>query len=67
MTKPKKKYQIVLEQITGLFLPIINYLTAASILKSVLILLANFGVLSKESGLYLVFYAVSDGFSLVNA
>ena len=62
MTKPKKKYQIVLEQITGLFLPIINYLTAASILKSVLILLANFGVLSKESGLYLVFYAVSDGF-----
>ena len=62
MTKPKKKYQIVLEQITGLFLPIINYLTAASILKSVLILLANFGVFSKESGLYLVFYAVSDGF-----
>jgi PTS system beta-glucosides-specific IIC component len=52
----------IIDQITGLFLPIINYLTAASILKSVLILLANFGVLSKESGLYLVFYAVSDGF-----
>lgn len=60
-TKPKK-YQIVIAQLTGLFLPIINYLTAASILKSVLILLSNFGVLSKESGLYLVFYAASDGF-----
>ncbi|MBO5987773.1 MAG: PTS transporter subunit EIIC [Lachnospiraceae bacterium] len=60
--KKPNKAQIVIEQITGLFLPIINYLTAASILKSILILLANFGVLHRESGLYLVFYAASDGF-----
>lgn len=58
----KKYYKLVIEQITGIFLPIINYLTAASILKSVVILLANFGVLSKESGVYVIFYAVSDGF-----
>ena len=58
----KKVYKTIIDQITGIFLPIINYLTAASILKSVVILLANFGVLSKESGAYILFYAVSDGF-----
>jgi len=61
----KKKtgiYKLVIEQISGIFVPIINYLTAASIIKSVLILLAGAGVLSKEDGLYMVFYAVSDGF-----
>ena len=60
--KKPNKAQIVISQLTGLFLPIINYLTAASILKSILILLSNFGVLSAESGLYKVFYAMGDGF-----
>ena len=58
----KNTYQLVIDQITGIFLPIINYLTAASILKSIVILLASFGVLSAESGVYRIFYAVSDGF-----
>ena len=61
-TKNKSGYQKIIEQITGIFLPIIGCLTAASIIKSVLILLVNFGVLSTESGLYTVFYAASDGF-----
>ena len=60
--KKQNKAQVVISQITGLFLPIINYLTAASILKSVLILLVNFGVLQTESGLYQIFYAMGDGF-----
>jgi len=61
--EPKKSgYQTVIDQITGIFLPIINYLTAASILKSIVILLANFGILSVQSGVYSIFYAVSDGF-----
>lgn len=58
----KKKYQIIIDQITGIFLPIINYLTAASILKSVIVLLANFGVLAQDSGVFQIFYAMSDGF-----
>lgn len=64
MEEKKKQgvYKLVVEQISGIFVPIINYLTAASIIKSVLILLAGAGVLSKEDGLYMVFYAVSDGF-----
>ena len=62
MSKPKNIYKLVIEQITGIFLPIINYLTAASILKSIVILLASFGILSTDSGVYMIFYAVSDGF-----
>ena len=64
MEKKKKTgiYSVIVEQISGIFVPIINYLTAASIIKSILILLAGAGVLSKENGLYMVFYAVSDGF-----
>lgn len=62
MTTRKRGYQIVIDQITGIFVPIINYLTAASILKSIIILLAGFGVMSETSGPYMIFYAVSDGF-----
>lgn len=58
----KNPAKIVIEHITDIFLPIIDYLTAASILKSILILLANFGVLNTEGGIYRIFYAVSDGF-----
>lgn len=58
----KSVYKIVIDQITGIFLPIINIITGASILKSAIVLLATFGVLSEESGAYQLFYAVSDGF-----
>ena len=44
-TTKEGTYQLVIRQITGIFMPIINYLTAASILKSVLVLLLNFGLL----------------------
>lgn len=54
--------QIAMEQISGLFFPIINIITATSILKSILVLLANFNVLSTDSGVYQIFYACSDGF-----
>ena len=51
MEKKKKTgiYSVIVEQISGIFVPIINYLTAASIIKSILILLAGAGVLSKEN------------------
>lgn len=62
-SKDKKKgYQKVLEQITGIFLPVINTITAASIIKGILILLVTFGVLDPDAGVYRIFYAVSDGF-----
>ena len=62
MEQNKSIYHKIIGQITGIFLPIINYLTAASILKSVMVLCVNLGVLGAESGVYQIFYAVSDGF-----
>lgn len=58
----KNPGKVIVDNITGIFVPIINYLTAASILKSVIVLLAGFGVLDTASGVYQIFYAVSDGF-----
>lgn len=60
--KKKKTYKAVIEQITGIFLPIINCLTAASIVKSAIILLAAGGFMDKAGGLYQVLYAAGDGF-----
>ncbi|MBO6219127.1 MAG: PTS transporter subunit EIIC [Treponema sp.] len=62
MSDNKSGWKKVIEQITGLFLPIINYLTAASILKSVVILLAQFHVLDVNGGVYKILFAASDGF-----
>lgn len=58
----KSAYRVVVDQITGIFFPIINCLTAASIIKSCVMLLASFGVITTDSGFYQIFYAVSDGF-----
>lgn len=61
-TKKKSAYHIVIDQISGIFFPILSYLTAASIIKSVIVLLATFNVISEQGGLYQIFYAMSDGF-----
>lgn len=55
-------YKIIIENITGIFFPIINIITGASILKSAIVLMSTFGLISTESGIYQIFYAVSDGF-----
>lgn len=64
--KPGEKkrgiYQILVEHLTGIFFPIINLITAASIIKSVLVILSTAGFLSRTDGIYRLFYAVSDGF-----
>lgn len=62
MEQKKSVYKTVIDQITGIFFPIINIITGASILKSAVVLLAQFGLLSVDSGVYQIFYAVSDGF-----
>ena len=54
--------KLIVEQINGLFLPIINVITGASILKSIVMLLASSGVLSAEGGVYRILYAATDGF-----
>lgn len=54
--------KLALEQISGLFFPIINIITATSIVKSAVVLLASFGILSSDGGVYQILYACSDGF-----
>lgn len=50
------------EKITGIFMPVINVLTATAVLKGILILLSSIGVVSTASGGYQIFYAAADGF-----
>ena len=52
-------YKKVIDQISGIFFPIINIITGASILKSVVVLAAQFGWITQESGVYQIFYAVA--------
>lgn len=60
--KFKKGFKLVIDQITGIFFPIINIITGASILKSAVVLLAAFGVMNVNGGAYQILYAASDGF-----
>lgn len=62
MAQNKGIYHKIIDQITGIFFPVINIITAASIMKSVVALLASFEVISTDGGLYNIFYAVGDGF-----
>lgn len=62
ISKKKNAYHIVIDQISGIFLPVLSYLTAASIIKSIIVLMASFGIISDQGGFYQIFYAMSDGF-----
>lgn len=52
----------IIDIISGIFLPIINVLTAAALLKGILILITNLGWISDTDGAYQILFAASDGF-----
>lgn len=60
--QPRKKSPIntIIDAISGIFLPIVNLLSAAGILKGILAILTTTAVLSAESGTYLVLNAMAD-------
>lgn len=60
--KNTNMFNRVIDTISGIFLPIINVLMAAALLKGLLMLTNSLGVLSETSGAYRILYAVSDGF-----
>ncbi len=60
--KLKSTGKLISDQITGIFAPVINIITATSIMKGILILLNTSGILSADSGIYRIFYACADGF-----
>ncbi|MCQ2577389.1 MAG: PTS transporter subunit EIIC [Treponema sp.] len=55
-------YKTIIDQISGIFMPFISIITAASIIKSIMILLAQSGAVDTASGLYKIFFACGDGF-----
>lgn len=52
----------IIDTISGIFIPIINVLTAAALIKGILMLTVNIGLLSEVDGVYRILYAISDGF-----
>ena len=62
MNKKNSAYKIFIEQISGIFFPVICIITAASLMKSIVVLMSSAGWLDTENGIYRVFYAARDGF-----
>lgn len=61
MTEKKKSaVNVMIDGISGIFLPIVNLLSAAGILKGVLAVLSAASILSAESETYLVLNAMGD-------
>lgn len=58
--KKKSKLDVVIDTISGIFLPIISVLTAAGIMKGMLALSISTGLLIKGSESYLVCNAIAD-------
>lgn len=53
---------MLVDTISGVFLPCIAGMASVGLLKAALIMLTNFGVLSAESSTYTILYAAADGF-----
>lgn len=52
----------MIDIISGIFIPIINVLMAAALLKGILIVVTSAGLLAETDGAYRILYALSNGF-----
>lgn len=59
-SEDKKWTTIVLEYIVGIFQPLVPAIAGAGVLKSVLVLLSTFGLVSTSEGLYTILLSISD-------
>lgn len=60
LNQKKSKVSLIIDGISGIFMPIVNLLSAAGILKGILAVLTACGVLSEAGGTYLVLNAMAD-------
>ena len=60
--KEASLFDKAIDIISGIFLPVINVLMAAALLKGILLLLVNTGLILETSGAYQIIYAIADGF-----
>lgn len=59
-TENKKIGMVVLELVVGIFQPLVPAIAGAGVLKSLLILLSTFGIVSATDGLYVILASISD-------
>jgi PTS system beta-glucosides-specific IIC component len=52
----------LIDTVSGIFIPILNVLMAAALLKGILIVVARAGLLAETDGAYRILYAISNGF-----
>lgn len=61
-TESKSLFSKVIDTISGIFIPILNVLMAAALIKGFLILFLNLGIIFQKDGVYQILYALSNGF-----
>lgn len=60
--KKKKPMDVLMDYVVSIFIPIMPIFIGGGIIKGLLTLAVNLGLLSADSGVYIVYYAVADGF-----
>lgn len=58
----KSLFDRAADLVSSIFMPVIGGMSAVGLLKALLVVLTNTGLLSTESGVYTVMYAASDAF-----
>lgn len=60
--KKKDIFNTIMDYVVSIFVPLMPIFIGGGIIKGLLTLAVNLGVISAESGFYLAYYAVADGF-----
>lgn len=58
----KNNFNKFIDIISGIFIPVVNILMAAAVLKGILMVLVNTGIMSEGNGAYIILYSLADGF-----
>lgn len=58
----KKPFDVIVDTVSGAFLPTLPAMTAAGLLKALCALLSSFGLLSADSTTYTILYSMGDAF-----
>ena len=58
----KKPFDVIVDTVSGAFLPTLPAMTAAGLLKALCALFSSFGLLSADSNTYTILYSMGDAF-----
>lgn len=60
--KKRKPMDVIMDYVVSIFIPIMPIFIGGGILKGLLTLAVNVGLMSADAGVYTIYYAVADGF-----